>query len=116
MSLSKQHIIGDVHAIVSIVVVPATLVQEYRTTVFTTCKCPNCSISYCKLVRDKDEYLWLYPHCANCGYKIEVSDVVEDEDVISAEVLFFQKGEKAYASLSLSLIRAIWTWKWNQEK
>jgi hypothetical protein len=32
---------------------------------------------------------------------------VEDEDVISAEVLFFQKGEKAYASLSLSLIRAI---------
>jgi DNA-directed RNA polymerase subunit RPC12/RpoP len=87
---------------VSIVAVPATLVQEYRTTVYTTCKCPNCSRTYWKLFGDKNEYLSLYPHCANCGYKIQISDVVEDEDVIGAEVLFLQKGEKAYASFSLT--------------
>lgn len=102
MSVSKEHIISDVQAIVSIVAGTATLIQEYQTTIFTTCKCPQCSRIYWKLVRDRNEYLSLYPHCPNCGYKIQASDIVEDQNVIGAEVFFLQKGEKAYASFKLT--------------
>ncbi|CAF1418045.1 unnamed protein product [Adineta ricciae] len=102
MAGSKDQIICDVQAIVNIVAGTASLEQEYQTTVFTSCTCPSCCRTYWRLVRSKHDYLSLYPYCPNCGWKIELDDIIEDYDIIGAEVLFIQKDNKAYASFKLT--------------
>jgi DNA-directed RNA polymerase subunit RPC12/RpoP len=102
MAATKQQIIRDAHAIVSIVAGTAALTQEYQETVYTSCTCSNCSRTYWTLVRDKYEYLSFYPYCGHCGSKIQLKDVVEDHDVIGAQVFFLQKGEGAFASFKLT--------------
>ncbi|CAF0981823.1 unnamed protein product [Adineta steineri] len=102
MAASKENIVRDVHAIVSIVAGTAPLIQEYQTTVFTEYTCFNCWKTYWKLVRNKYEYLSLYPYCPNCGYKIEALNIIEDYDVIGAEVFFLHKNNNAVASFKLT--------------
>ncbi|CAF0905100.1 unnamed protein product [Adineta steineri] len=102
MAGTKDQIVCDAQAIVNIVAGTSSLEQEYQTTVFTSCTCSACYRTYWRLVKNREEYLSLYPHCPNCGNKIGLYDVTEDHDIIGAEVQFLQKENAAYASFKLT--------------
>ncbi len=51
-------------------------------------------------MKDKSEYLKLYPFCPNCDHKIELHDITEDHDMVGAKFTFLHKGNTAIASSS----------------
>ena len=99
---NKNQIIVDTQAIVSIVAGTASIVQEYATTVYTTCTCAKCSATYATLVSDKQAYLQLYPHCPQCGEQINLMNITEDPEVIGCQATFLMKDNYAFASFKLT--------------